>query len=163
MPRARRSIVSSLIKLTVLLAFITAPVFASDEPAWFWFEGSGDKKLGVEVSLDGVILHRATFPILKRLRYASTPSEKKVIHFSFVLKRAIKWEGYRDDDNVTAAGTRIEADIWQAGADADDFILGLTFEANNQLYMNTLHFAFVGREERSEIEKGLVVRTCQVR
>ena len=118
--------------------------------------------MGLEVSLDGKVIHQATFAVCHRLRSATSTNEKRMIEFSFVAPRAITWNGYLDEDNTTNVGAKLEADIWQAGADPDALILGLSFDSSNQIYMNTVHIARIDRSSQSEVEPGLVVRTYPI-
>jgi hypothetical protein len=138
----------------------------AEEPVWFWFEECGMRPMEVELTLDGKPLFTATFPICRRERRAApraSSKERRIVEFAFVPQRSIVWEGYLEQDNVTAAGQVVDVDLWQAGAEADGLLFGVTFSVGNTLYMNTLLAARADGEENSaEIEPGLRLTTRRV-
>ena len=83
---------------------------------------------------------------------------------SFTLKpdRAMKWEGYRDDNPVSPAHRAIQGDIWLAGSDPDHLFLGVSFANSKMIYMNTIHIARPNQRDETEIETGLVVTTYPI-
>jgi len=132
----------------------------NEESVWFWFENCGQKEMAIEINLDQVPVYSATFSICKHTRDSSkSNSQQKIREFTFVPKREIKWEGHLDENNSTKVGQVIEGNVWQAGADPDALIFGLSFSSQKQIYMNTLHVAHTDIVERTEIEHGLVITT----
>ena len=64
-----------------------------------------------------------------------------------------------NENNSTKVGQVIEGNVWQAGADPDALILGLSFSSQRKIYMNTLHMATPDIVKRTEIEHGLIITT----
>lgn len=110
--------------------------------------------------MDNETIFMTTFSIAQTDRSAiPKKSHAKKIRFSFRPERAIVWSGYRDADIVSSAKQRIECDIWMAGVEEGAVILGVSFDRNDDILMNTLHLALATSEARSEIADGLVFIT----
>lgn len=121
--------------------------------AWHWFEScEGEKHLGLVVLLDGKSVYRSKFSVcLNNDRPTPTAEERKIV---FHLKGGRVFQGeYRTSPTQT-----IEADIWQAGADPDALLLGVTF-VSDRVLLNTIHIAKPDRASMSELDRGIVVRT----
>jgi hypothetical protein len=89
--------------------------------------------------------------------------ESGKIRFLFKPERSITWEGYRDPAGVTAAaGHLLNVDVWQAGADPEDLILGLSFGDEHDTYMNTVHLAFPGKRDVSRPAEGIEIVTFPI-
>ena len=56
----------------------------------------------------------------------------------------------------------IEGNVWQAGSDPDELLLGISFSTKNQVLLNTIHIAKPGRVSSSEVDRGIVVRTFPI-
>lgn len=93
---------------------------------------------------------------------AASRGESKNISLRMKPNRAIKWEGYRDDNPVTRAGYSLTVDLWEAGADPDDLLIGVSVSDGHQIYMNTIYVAFPDKPSSTEIATGLVVSTQPV-
>ncbi len=116
--------------------------------------------MSLEVKLDGRTLYKSTFPLCRASRGSSeSQGESGRVQFSFRPGRAIKWLGYRDAAETTGADQLIEADLWQAGADPDDLLIGVSFASGSRIYMNTVVVAHPGRRETTTVAEGLVVTT----
>ena len=154
----RRSIL--LVALTTLLSLST-PELAAEKPVWFWSATCSGPAMGVEVSLDGVTLLKVALPLCRADRESvhSQGQQTARIEFSFVPTRPIVWEGYRDPPIKSKTGQLLEGDIWQAGADPDDLILGVSFLDSHLIYMNTVHVAHPTQRDETEIEPGLTLST----
>ena len=128
---------------------------AAPESLWSWF-GACDKKLhmGIEVQLDGKVIHRSTFPICP----IKDRSEEvaKTVEFSF--KGGHLFQG----EYQTAASETIEGEVWQAGTDPGAILLGVSFSTKKQVLLNTIHVAKPYQESVSRIDPGLVVRTFPI-
>jgi hypothetical protein len=142
----------------------------SEGPVWFWFSTCGGPLMTLEVQVDTRVLHRSTFPLCRANREA-VQSQGQVgrIEVTWRSNRAIVWEGYRDAADRTAANEELEVDIWQAGADPDTMILGVSAMTGNsrmpsdsrRIVMNTVHIAHPSGRDESAIASGVVVRTYQ--
>lgn len=53
----------------------------------------------------------------------------------------------------------LEGTIWQAGADPDDILLGVSFLAHDQVLLNTIHITKPGKSTESNLDAGLVIKT----
>lgn len=160
----------NLRRLTFILVNITACVnilLAKDtERVWYWFAKCGGPAMTLEVKLDGTTISKTTFPICHALRDSLTSNngnEQKRIEFPFRSKRTIVWTGYRDESDETKADELVEGSIWQAGADPDCLIIGVSFFSGDKILMNTLHIAYPEKRESSEIASGLVISTYPAR
>jgi hypothetical protein len=114
----------------------------------------------LEVKLDADVLYRSSVPICRADRSAAASQGQATrVEFSFRPARGIVWQGYRDADDKTAANQLLTFDLWQAGADPDDLILGITVRDRSTIYMNTTHVAKPGDRASTEIASGLTVST----
>jgi hypothetical protein len=119
---------------------------------WHWFEScGGTKKLGLVVLLDGKAIYRSRFPVCRKNGPTPTAEERKIV-FHFKGGRVFQGE-YR-----TLPTQRIEANIWQAGADPDALLLGVTF-VSDRVLLNTIHVAKPDSTSVSQLDRGIVVRT----
>ena len=62
----------------------------------------------------------------------------------------------------TRSADSIEGDIWEAGGDPDDLILGISFDTGKQVLLNTLHVARPEKQTSSKLDKGLFITTYPV-
>ena len=120
--------------------------------------------MALEVRLDKKIIFQSTFPLCRAKRSTiSSPGKIKRLDFTFKPPRAIVWKGYRDRDDTTPANQLIEGNIWLAGSDPDDLLLGATFMSSSNIYMNSIHIAHPGRRDETEMAPGLVVITYPIK
>jgi len=148
--------------LALGMLLVAGPQAAAQEgPVWSWFATCGGPAMAIEVRLDGATICKAEFPVCHadRERVESQGQWIGKIRFSFSPSRSIIWKGYRDTTDITKAGQVLKADLWQAGADPDDLLIGVSFSDQNTIYMNTIHIAHPTRRDESEIAKGLTVVT----
>jgi len=148
------------ILIALALALIPAAVSPQDSAApneklWTWFGTcTEDQKMGIEMLLDGKTVYRSSFPICQ-ISDRSKETDKSV---AFTFKGGHNFQG---EYHTTPAQT-IEGDIWQADADTDDILLGISFTTRKQILLNTIHIARPDRVCRTEIDRGIVVRTFPV-
>jgi hypothetical protein len=122
------------------------------EPVWQWFQKcNSSRAMRVELLLNGTVIHRSTFPICLNVRDVEPP--KKIIEFTFRGGQVFQGEYH------TAKTRLIEANVWQAGADRDALLLGVSFSSDNQILLNTIHVANAKSASSSEIGRGIVIRT----
>lgn len=114
----------------------------------------------IEVQLDGAAIYKSTFPLCRaRRKSIQSQGETASVEFSFHPGRAIKWSGYRDVAETTGPSQTIEVDLWQAGADPDDLVVGASFSSGSRIYMNTALVAHPGLRDEITVAKGLVIAT----
>ncbi len=147
----------------ITLSLISTSTLADDN-VWFWYRRCGDIAMTLVVTFDRVPLYRETIPICKTDR-TSVPvqDQQRKIDFSFTPSRTITWTGYRDGVDTTGAGVPLRGNLWQAGADADDLLIGVTFDDVNGAHTNTLHIAYPDKTMRTEVAPGLAVSTSPAR
>ncbi|HMK31384.1 MAG TPA: hypothetical protein VK473_17000 [Terriglobales bacterium] len=135
------------------------PSQTGQETVWRWFENCGENRtLGLEVQLDGNIIHRSSFPICQISDRPNT-SERQQRKITFHFKGGHVFQGRYH----TVDSQMIEGNIWQAGADPDAVLLGVSFSTKDQVLLNTIHIAKPGIVSTSEVDRGVVVRTFPVR
>lgn len=147
----------SLFLIAILLA---ASAVAQQHPppqthdvVWTWSRGcNGDHKLNVTVRLDAKVLYHGVLPICR----GSRDAEDGRAEFHFPGGHNFQGE------YPTRSADRIEGDIWQAGGDPDDLILGISFASAKQILLNTVHIARPGKQTSSELDKGLFITTDSV-
>jgi hypothetical protein len=125
------------------------------EPVWFWF---GDCRktvmMGVEIVVEGQAVYHSSFKACRMTRtVANTENERRTRVFYFSGGHIFQ-DTYR-----TSTGEKIEGNIWQAGADPDDILLGVSFVAHNQVLLNTLHVVKPGKSTQSKLDRDIVIKT----
>jgi len=158
--RSFRTFLSAVIVLAVVG---TTAAHAATEAVWSWFGSCPHPfMMRLEVDLDGMMLKGYSIPICQVDR--SDPSrDSRILKFAFHAGHRIVWTGYRDTENTTYPNQEIEGNIWQASGEADALILGVSFAVKDTLMMNTLHIAGTAGESKTEIVKGLFVRTRPIK
>jgi hypothetical protein len=144
----------SLVWVRAAAAQSTAPVAPVKETVWYWSQScSENRALKLEVSLHGKLIFRSSFPICSMAR---TDQAQKTLVFRFKGGQIYQGEYHTSPTDV------IEGNIWQAGADPDALILGVSFMTKRQVLLNTLHIAKPGRYSTTEVDRGIVVRTFPI-
>jgi len=158
--RSFRTFLSGVIALTTVG---TTAAQAATEAVWRWF-GSCPRPfmMRLEVDLDGAMLKGYSIPICQVDRFYPS-RDSRIFKFAFHARHRIVWTGYRNTENTTDPSQEIEGNIWQAGGEADALILGVSFAVKDTLMMNTLHVAGTANESKTEIVKGLFVRTRPIK
>jgi hypothetical protein len=114
----------------------------------------------LELQLDRELVYRTSFPICRADRSSAfSQGEQGKIALWLAPRRAIIWSGYRDTADTSRARQRIEADVWQAGADSAFLTRGVAFMTGKTILMNTLHVARPGAADSTLIAGGLVLVT----
>jgi hypothetical protein len=126
---------------------------------WYWLEGDcrGCKKLRLELLLDGKSLYRCSIRV-RRVERDKASSE----HLARTLVFSFKGGHNFQNEYPTTPQQTIEVNIWQAGAEPDMLILGLSFVTKGQrgrIVLNTLHFAAPDRASEMLLDRGLLIRT----
>jgi hypothetical protein len=117
---------------------------------WTWSSNCGaEDQLGIEVRLKGKVIYRGTLAICR----GSRETENGEAEFYFPGGHIFQGV-YR-----TRQTEKIEGNIWQAGAEPDAIILGISFATKHQILLNTLYIAKPDIQASSEIDKGIVVKS----
>jgi hypothetical protein len=119
---------------------------------WHWFGSCEDtRNLSLVVLLDGKAVYRSRFPVCRNNGPSPTAEERKIV---FHFKGGHIFQGeYRTSPTQT-----IEANIWQAGADPNALLLGVTF-VTDRVLLNTIHVAKPDNTSVSQLDQGIVVST----
>jgi hypothetical protein len=153
-----------LLAIVLAIPMSTVQGFPED-PVWFWFTTCGGPALGLELRLDRTIIFKSSFPLCRANRSSiSGKANQKRLHFAFKPPRAIVWEGYGDNEgHPTPANQVIDGDIWLAGSDPDELLLGVSFIRSNTIEMNSIHIAHPGRRDQTEMAPSLVLTTYPIK
>ncbi|HEX9860968.1 MAG TPA: hypothetical protein VGB23_07150, partial [Nitrospirota bacterium] len=95
---------------------------------------------------------------LHRNEIKPAPKNKTLVFF-FAENKQLHFD---DDDYghfITEPNQKIEGNIWAAGCEKDAIILGVSFDTNNQVLINTLHIAYINQDTEDEIAGGIIIRT----
>jgi hypothetical protein len=104
--------------------------------------------------LDGKTIYQSQFHACRLNRtHANSDRQGKIKSFQFSGGHTFQGTYH------TKNSERIEADVWQAGADADDIVLGVSFVLRNQILLNTIHIVKPGESTQSELDPGLLIKT----
>jgi hypothetical protein len=125
-------------------------VAEKSDVVWTWSKRcNGDNKLAVTVRLDGKVLYRGVLPICR----GSRDAEDGRVEFQFAGGHTFQREYH------TRSTDAVEVNIWQAGGEPDALILGISFDTNKQILLNTLHISRPEKQMSSELDKGLFITT----
>jgi len=114
--------------------------------------------MALEVLLDGKSIYHSEFrACLMDRNDTKSESQRKIRVFYISGGHTFQGEYH------TKKTDKIEGNIWQAGADPGDMLLGLSFETKDQVLLNTLHIAKPGETTQSKLDSGIVVRTYPLR
>jgi hypothetical protein len=144
----------------VLSAVIVSTISAAANDVWWWFSTCGGPMMTVEVKVQGITVNKVTMPLCRAPRAQSnSQGDQARIDFSFRPTHPVEWKGYREGTDRTNPGQVIEGALWQAGAEADGVLTGVSFSTPNRILMNTIHIAHPDRRDESTIADGLTIAT----
>jgi len=147
---------------TVLLLFLAITtanpqVAKKSSGSWHWFQPCKDSSaLSIEVLVEKKLVYSSSFPICSTATNPKPEQEKKILKFFFVGGHRFQGE-YR-----TTSAQKIEGNIWQAGADPDALLLGVSFMTQGQILLNTIHIAKPNAPSVWELDRGVVVKTFPI-
>jgi len=154
-PCLKQALVGLSLCLIVGASSAQAP---SSVPVWFWRIPCGDRGLAIDVTLSGRSVYHAEVPICHMVRTRdATTKENNGFKILLTTSKPLVFSGYRDTDDVVPAGKSLEMDIWEAGADPDDLIIGVSVADGKKIYMNTVLIAEPKIESGSAIANDLFV------
>ena len=151
----RKHLIAAICALAASLPCIarSAPMSTSKEIVWHWFsQCSAAKVMAVEVSLDRRIVYKSSFSICQ-MRLGDILPDRPQRLLAFFLKA----ENRRVFGERRAE--RINVNIWEAGQDPNDIILGISFTTKQRIWLNSLHIADPGKPSRTALAKGLTITT----
>jgi|HubBroStandDraft_6_1064221.scaffolds.fasta_scaffold785582_1 hypothetical protein len=126
------------------------------ENVWFWFGDCPEPKLmGVQVLLDGKSVHQSHFRACQMNRTAPNTEREQKVRTPFHFSGGHTFQG----TYYTKKTETIEGTLWQAGADRDDILLGVSLVAHEQVLLNTIHIVRPGKPTETILDAGLVIKT----
>jgi hypothetical protein len=158
---------SALMKRICILAFVLITIPSATvsqgssshiDSLWFWFGDCPNAKLmGVKIIVEGQTIYRSTFRACRMERTdANTESQRKIRAFHFSGGHTFQ------DEYRTAVREQIEGNLWQAGADPDGIVLGVSFVAHDQVLLNTIHLVKPGKPTQSVLDRNVLIKTYPV-
>jgi hypothetical protein len=126
---------------------------ATDSLVWHWYgECAGARKVETEVIFHGRKVYTASFSLCHVTRGSITPEEPQRV-LSFKLRGV--------HERLFGAPRRalLEGNIWEAGADDDAVILGVSFSSPNRVWLNSLHILDPDKASETLFAPGLIFRT----
>jgi hypothetical protein len=107
--------------------------------------------------VDGKVVHHSNFPVCRITDDALTAvAADEVVTFHFKGGHTFQ------DEYRTNKAQVIEGSIWEAGAETDGLLLGVSFVSKGQILLNTIHISKEGSLSASEIDRGITVRTFPI-
>ena len=147
----------TILGITLLLVIATSMSALPEESLWQWSEKcGGNNAMELEVLVDGITIYRSSIPICRMSNRAGT-SESHTEAISYYFRGGHVFGEYH-----TVRTQTIEGNVWQAGSDPDELLLGISFSTKKQVLLNTIHIAKPGRVSSSEVDRGIVVRTFPI-
>jgi hypothetical protein len=93
--------------------------------------------LKVQVLLEGRSIYEPHFRACRMKRTVANTEREQKARRSFHFPGGPTFQGLYHTKNTEI----IEGSIWQAGADPDDILLGVSFLVHDQVLLNTIHIA----------------------
>jgi hypothetical protein len=150
---------SKLIKRICISAFVLIAIppatFSHIDSVWFWFGDCPNAKvMGIKIIVEGQTIYRSSFRACRMERTdANTEGEGKIRAFHFSGGHTFQ------DEYRTAVREQIEGNVWQAGADPDAILLGVSFMTHDQVLLNTIHIVKPGKPTQSLLDRDVVIKT----
>jgi hypothetical protein len=130
------------------------------EKLWFWFgDCSNGKMMGLQVLIEGKSIYHMPFRACQMDGTDEINNQERRIKATFHFPGGHTFQS----EYHTRKAETIEGTIWQAGADPDAILLGVSFMANNQVLLNTIHIAKPGKNTELTLDTGLVMKTYPLR
>jgi|SRR5580693_1535556 hypothetical protein len=159
--RAFRSL-SCLLLIAAATGIPTSSLAASQdsppqtEGVWFWFGDCPDGKLmGVQILIDRRTIYRGRFWMCLMERTDVNSQRQVDFKQTFYFRGGHAFQGR----HRTTSSEQIEGDIWEARADPNDIVLGVSFKDGDQVLLNAVHIAKPGKATSSTLDPGLSIRT----
>lgn len=147
-----------------MLALSCSVAASSPQLIWIWNERCGASALLIELTLDARSVYQMVVPICRRSRPEDLDLDQRsprrgTVSFSFIPRRAITWHGYRDREDVAAAGAPLAFELWEVSARANTLMLAIAASdpVSKAIYMKTIHVAKADEESATDIARGLTI------
>jgi hypothetical protein len=156
---ARLRAAAAALLIAAALTIRAAPAAGTQQrPVWFWFATCGGPAMDLRVQAGGATVYEASFPVC-RAQPNSPESQGQTSRVRFFFRSAvpIRWLGYRGQGETTPPGQPIECDLWQAGAEENELLIGVSFVSGDVIYTNTVVVASPYRKRRTTVARGVVI------
>jgi hypothetical protein len=148
-----------LLTLAIPLACFSQSSTLPGKAVWSWLgECDVGKMIGIDVFLNRRSIYHSGFRACLIDR-EDAKAESQQRHKQFYFSGGHTFQGQYH----TKESDKIEGDIWQAGADPDGILLGLSFANKDQVLLNTIHIAKPGKASQTKVDSGIVVKTYPLR
>ena len=122
----------------------------SSSNRWFFPEDCDGELLTVLVVFDDAPILHATGPACDPYEsYSSGPQEENILTAKVLLTRDIVWNGYKDDPQISPAGSTLTIDLWLADSGSSAWTFGLLVSGDEIVYMKTTHVAVLNGPSKS--------------
>lgn len=139
-----------------LLRSQSAPV--NDPPRWTSYGTCAHPTaMVVELRADEHLIQRNTVRFCHLLN-----ARDKERGFRLMMSAPMRGERTFQDEYRTKRAEAIRADVWQAAADTDAVIVGVSFASKRQILLNTLHFLVPGKARTDTLDRGLTIASYPV-
>ena len=136
---------------------LTVGASASPDAAatvWHWQDCARPGFVRITIDADGARVLEATVPACRIAREDIAHEPKQ---------RIIDFPAAQLATRLAVASPRnLTGNVWQAGADPGGLMLGVSFQTDDRVVLNTLHFADAAKASRSEVAPGIVVATTML-
>ena len=154
---------------TIAVVLVTMATFASsaahsqaspaDELVWHWFgscrDARDERTMTVEVLFGGKRLFASSFPICTVHR-SDTQTEPRHDNLRFFFKAPARIFG----KEFASLGTpEIEGNIWEAGKEREQILLGVSFMTKNRILLNTIHIASAKDASQTGVAERLLIKS----
>ena len=129
----------------------------NEPPVWHWYsECAKQQKVELKMLLDGAVIYKSTFSACSMPRSSIVPEPKQ---------RGLEFTLPAKGNQRLKVPTKIpvEGNIWEAGSDPDAILVGVSFATKDQVLLNTLHIAEMGKTTTSQLARGLFVVTTMAK
>ena len=141
-----------------LTLFVSIPAHAqpsaADELVWHWFGSCRDARtMTVEIVFGGKRLFASSFPICTVHR---SDAQKRTPILSFFFKAPARVFG---GEFALFGRPEIEGNIWEAGREREEILLGMSFMSKNRILLNTIHIASANNTSQSALAERLLIKS----
>ena len=148
----------------VIISSLLLGFNSSDDVVWHWYSHClKADTMYAEVLFHNKSIYKTFFPICAMHRSEIKPDRsQKILEFYFTADCRIFKTG--EDSNLDSLfesfGTkRIEGNIWEAGRDPKDILLGVSCVIKEQILLNGIHIAKIRETSTTRLADGLIIST----
>ncbi len=127
-----------------------------NDVVWHWFvDRQRADTLHLQVRFKGNPIYDTSFAV-SRMRRGDIRSEhpQRILKFFFNAPFGVFGNEFR-----SLGSGRVEGNIWEAGRDPSDILLGVSFVNDRRILFNTLHIAYAYKASRTDLGTKLFITT----